>query len=86
MAAGMQSSLVVLLQAASLLMMMVAMLSMSGTEAHSSPLQYNFYHKSCKNVEAIVFQKMKEHYATDKTVAPGVLRLMFHDAFVRVCF
>jgi len=82
----MQSSMmVVLLQAASLLMMiMVAMLSMSGAEANSGHLQYDFYRKSCKkDVEAIVFEKMKQHYATDKTVAPGVLRLMFHDAFVR---
>lgn len=83
MAAGMQNSMVVLLQAASLLM--VVMLSMSGAEANSG-LKYDFYHSSCKNAEAIVFQKMQEHYATDKTVAPGVLRLMFHDAFVRVSF
>lgn len=86
MAAGMQSSTVVLLQAASLLMTMVAVLSMYGAEANADLLKYDFYHSSCKNAEAIVFAEMKEHYAKDKTVAPGVLRLMFHDAFVRVSF
>jgi len=47
-------------------------------------LRYNFYGYTCPNVENIVFASMKKSFAKDKTVAPGVLRLIFHDCFVRV--
>lgn len=56
--------------------------SVSGVEA---TLRYDFYKYSCPRVESIVYQAMKKAYNKDKTVAPGVLRLIFHDCFVRVC-
>lgn len=50
----------------------------------SGSLKYGFYKKSCPNAEKIVFREMQEAYANDRTVAPGIVRLIFHDCFVRV--
>lgn len=50
-------------------------------------LQVGYYGGLCpKNVdvENIVYTSMSSSYSSDKTVAPGVLRLAFHDCFVRV--
>lgn len=50
-------------------------------------LQVGYYGALCpKNVdvEYIVYTSMASSYSSDKTVAPGVLRLAFHDCFVRV--
>lgn len=53
----------------------------SGVEAN---LRVGFYSNSCPNVEKIVFNQMKAAYKSDKTIAPGVLRLVYHDCMVRV--
>jgi hypothetical protein len=50
-------------------------------------LQVGYYGGLCpKNVdvENIVYTSMSSSYSSDKTTAPGVLRLAFHDCFVRV--
>ena len=48
-------------------------------------LQEEFYHHSCPNVETIIYESMLNSYKKDSTVAPGVLRLAYHDCFVRGC-
>ncbi|KAG0619246.1 hypothetical protein M758_4G125600 [Ceratodon purpureus] len=48
-------------------------------------LENGFYHHSCPNVESIIFQSMLASFNKDNTVAPGVLRLAYHDCFVRGC-
>lgn len=53
--------------------------------AATSGLRVGFYRRSCPNVEYIVFNSMLQSYNRDKTVAPGVLRIAFHDCFVRGC-
>lgn len=60
---------------------LVAMLAVTGVDA---TLRYGFYKHSCPNVESIIYKAMKAAYEKDNTVAPGVLRLIFHDCFVRV--
>lgn len=47
-------------------------------------LRVDYYNKCCPNVEKIVYGEMREAYHKDRTVAPGVLRVHFHDCFVRV--
>jgi peroxidase len=61
---------------------LVAMLAVTGVDA---TLRYGFYKHSCPNVESIIYKAMKAAYKKDNTVAPGVLRLIFHDCFVRGC-
>jgi hypothetical protein len=47
-------------------------------------LQQNFYQRTCPNAESIVFSSMQSSYSFDKCIAPGVIRMSFHDCFVRV--
>lgn len=44
-----------------------------------------FYQQSCPNVETIIYESMLKSFQNDPTVAPGVLRLAYHDCFVRGC-
>lgn len=63
------------------LVVAVVVASAAGVEAN---LSVGFYSKSCPNVEKIVFNQMMAAYKSDKTVAPGILRLVYHDCMVRV--
>ena len=66
---------------AALVVAVVVVASAAGVEAN---LSVGFYSKSCPNVEKIVFNQMMAAYKSDKTVAPGILRLVYHDCMVRV--
>ncbi|KAG0589605.1 hypothetical protein KC19_1G033100 [Ceratodon purpureus] len=48
-------------------------------------LNYDYYKSSCPKVESIIYQEISKAYYKDNTVAPGILRLIFHDCFVRGC-
>jgi peroxidase len=48
-------------------------------------LQYDFYNTSCPGVETLVRDALTEVFAADSTVRAGLLRLHFHDCFVRGC-
>ena len=66
---------------AALALVVAMVVASSGVEAN---LSVGFYSKSCPNVETIVFNQMLAAYKSDKTVAPGILRLVYHDCMVRV--
>ncbi|XP_021899940.1 peroxidase N1-like [Carica papaya] len=44
-----------------------------------------FYSTTCPQVESIVKSAVQARFDTDPTVAPGLLRMHFHDCFVRGC-
>ncbi|KAK8564180.1 hypothetical protein V6N13_005602 [Hibiscus sabdariffa] len=44
-----------------------------------------FYSSSCPRVESIVRSTVQSHFRSDPTVAPGLLRMHFHDCFVQGC-
>ncbi|KAI3717150.1 hypothetical protein L1987_68563 [Smallanthus sonchifolius] len=48
-------------------------------------LSYSLYHKSCQDVEGIIYRKVKEWVKKDPTLAPSLIRLHFHDCVVRGC-
>ncbi|KAK9697830.1 hypothetical protein RND81_08G064000 [Saponaria officinalis] len=50
-----------------------------------SQLQTGFYSSTCPTVEGIVRSTVEAHYNSDPTIAPGLLRLHFHDCFVQGC-
>lgn len=64
-------------------LLVVAALALSVSEVDAQ-LTYRYYRPSCPNVEQIVFKEVQKAFKKDPTIAPGVLRLMFHDCFVRV--
>jgi len=47
--------------------------------------KHNFYKKSCPWAESTIEQVVKKHLAADPTLAAPILRMHFHDCFVRVC-
>lgn len=53
----------------------------------SSPgnaLSLNYYEKTCPDAESIVTNAVKNAVMKDKTVPAALLRMHFHDCFIRV--
>lgn len=44
-----------------------------------------FYGNRCRNVESIVRSVVRSHFQSNAANAPGILRMHFHDCFVRGC-
>ncbi|BBN05768.1 peroxidase [Marchantia polymorpha subsp. ruderalis] len=53
--------------------------------ASGAKLSKYFYYRTCPNVESIVRNKVNQIVTADRGMAPGLLRLHFHDCFVRGC-
>lgn len=47
-------------------------------------LKTGFYSSTCPNAEATVRSTVEAQFKRDPTIAPGLLRLHFHDCFVQV--
>ncbi|KAF7809621.1 Peroxidase 64 [Senna tora] len=48
-------------------------------------LSLNYYEKTCPDVELIVAKAVKDATSNDKTVPAALLRMHFHDCFIRGC-
>ncbi|KAJ1412296.1 Secretory peroxidase [Sesbania bispinosa] len=48
-------------------------------------LKTGFYSSSCPTAEATVRSTVESYFNKDPTIAPGLLRLHFHDCFVQGC-
>ena len=47
-------------------------------------LQVGFYNANCSQAESIVRGVITSHFATDKSLPAALLRMHFHDCFVKV--
>lgn len=54
--------------------------------AVQAQLKTGFYSTSCPSAESIVRSTVVSHFNKDPTIAPGLLRLHFHDCFVQVSY
>ena len=62
------------------IVVVVVLVLLGGGEA----LSLEHYQQSCPKAEAAVKAAVKQAMAKDQSVAAGLLRLHFHDCFVRV--
>ncbi|KAJ6377845.1 hypothetical protein OIU78_028133 [Salix suchowensis] len=47
-------------------------------------LQLGFYQRTCPDAELIVHQALYRYISRDRTLAASLLRMHFHDCFIRV--
>lgn len=72
-------------QRASLLGMVVVVAVLAlGVSEVDAQLRVGYYGRSCPKVEQIIFTEVQNAFRRDPTIAPGILRMIFHDCFVRV--
>ncbi|KAL5727305.1 peroxidase [Ranunculus cassubicifolius] len=48
-------------------------------------LSLNYYDKTCPNAEAVITSAVKKAMSSDRTVPAALLRMHFHDCFIRGC-
>ncbi|KAG9451593.1 hypothetical protein H6P81_011558 [Aristolochia fimbriata] len=54
-------------------------------EAQAQGTRVGFYSTLCRQTESIVRSTVQKHFQSDPTIAPGLLRMHFHDCFVQGC-
>ncbi|KAL3724080.1 hypothetical protein ACJRO7_036148 [Eucalyptus globulus] len=67
------------------LFMMLLMVCIAPTLVKGQGTRVGFYSSSCPRAEAIIRSTVQAHFKSDPTVAPGLLRMHFHDCFVQGC-
>ncbi|KAI3694969.1 hypothetical protein L1987_77955 [Smallanthus sonchifolius] len=60
-------------------------LLLSFIASSDSSLEYDYYRESCPQTHRIIRSTLRRIYDRNSTVAPAILRLVFHDCFVQGC-
>ncbi|CAL1406936.1 unnamed protein product [Linum trigynum] len=68
-----------------LLVTFLALLALFAASSTQAQLQMNFYSKSCPKAEQIVLDYVTKHISNAPSLAAPLLRMHFHDCFVRGC-
>ena len=70
------------------LLLFYAISSIEGSEAsvvNGTGLRVGFYESTCPAAESTVFEVVQKAFKNNPSLAAGLVRLQFHDCFVRVC-
>ena len=63
----------------------LALATIFPSSVQSQSTRVGFYSSSCPRAESIVTQTVQKHFNSNPTIAPGLLRMHFHDCFVQGC-
>ncbi|KAF5448527.1 hypothetical protein F2P56_029051 [Juglans regia] len=63
----------------------VVLLALDASLVHGQGTRVGFYSKTCPRVESIVRSTVQTHFGSNPAIAPGLLRMHFHDCFVNGC-
>ncbi|XVE93107.1 hypothetical protein REPUB_Repub01dG0161800 [Reevesia pubescens] len=61
------------------------LVAMATTLVQGQGTRGGFYSRKCPNAESIVRSTVQSHFQSNPTIAPGLLRMHFHDCFVHGC-
>ncbi|MCI23865.1 peroxidase N1-like, partial [Trifolium medium] len=64
---------------------LLLVLGLVNTLVHGQGTRVGFYSSTCSQAESIVKSTVAAHVNSDSTLAPGLLRMHFHDCFVQGC-
>ncbi|OMO60361.1 Plant peroxidase [Corchorus olitorius] len=64
---------------------LLAIMAACCTLVESQGTRVGFYSTTCPRAESIVQSTVQSHFRSDPTIAPGLLRMHFHDCFVQGC-
>ncbi|KAF5448524.1 hypothetical protein F2P56_029049 [Juglans regia] len=68
-----------------LIFVVVLLAQLDAALVHGQATRVGFYSKTCPRVESIVRSTVQTHFRSNLTIAPGLLRMHFHDCFVHGC-
>ncbi|XWS68319.1 hypothetical protein CRYUN_Cryun04dG0080200 [Craigia yunnanensis] len=66
-------------------LLVTLLLAISTSLVEGQGTRVGFYSSTCPRAESIVRSTVQSHFRSDPTVAPGLLRMHFHDCFVQGC-
>ncbi|XP_038887273.1 peroxidase N1-like isoform X1 [Benincasa hispida] len=64
---------------------MIVLFAFGSIVVHGQGTRIGFYSSTCPQAESIVASTVRSHFQSDPRIAPGLLRMHFHDCFVRGC-
>lgn len=64
---------------------MILMFAMVTALVQGQGTRVGFYSRTCPRAESIVRSTVQRHFQSNPAIAPGLLRMHFHDCFVQGC-
>ncbi|XP_034701297.1 peroxidase N1-like [Vitis riparia] len=61
------------------------LIAMAAALVQGQGTRVGFYSRTCPQVESIVQKTVNSHFQSNPAIAPGLLRMHFHDCFVQGC-